>query len=142
VKTVYRYWAALVFLAIVVQVGFAGYGAFSVAGDTVDGVSVDEKRFEDAFTLHAVLGTLIVLGALLYVLIALAARLGGRRVGIVAGFFGLTVVQMVLAWIGGDVPAIGFFHPVNALVLFAFSGWLAQQAWRGESAAAIPPAAA
>ena len=30
-----------------------------------------------------------------------------------------------------EVPAIGFFHPVNALLIFALSGLIAHQAWRG-----------
>ena len=34
---VYKYLAGLVFLAVIVQIGFAGYGAFSVAKD------VDER---------------------------------------------------------------------------------------------------
>jgi hypothetical protein len=28
------------------------------------------------------------------------------------------------------VPAIGFFHPVNALVIFLIAGWLALTEWR------------
>ena len=143
-QAVYRIWAAIVFLAIVVQVGFAGYGAFDVAKN-VENATVNEDQFIDSFNLHAGFGYLVILSGLVFVLIALAARVGRRRVGLVAGLFGLLIVQMLLAWFGFEVPVIGFFHPVNALVLFAYSGWLAWTAWRGERltpAPAPPPAAA
>lgn len=87
-QTVYRFWAALVFLAVVVQVGFASYGAFDVAKNIED-KTVNEDQFLDSFELHAALGYLVVLAALLFLLIALAARVGRRRVGYVAGLFGL-----------------------------------------------------
>jgi Fe2+ transport system protein B len=134
VQTVYRFWAAIVFLAIVVQVGFAGYGAFDVA-KTVDEGTVNTDQFEDSFTLHAAFGYLVMLAALLFVVIALVARVGRPRIWHVAGLFGLLVVQMFLAWFGFEVPVIGFFHPVNALLIFVLSGWLARQAWRGEPGA-------
>ena len=41
-RAAYRYWSWLVFLAVVLQVGFAGYGAFSVVNDVDDAGSVDE----------------------------------------------------------------------------------------------------
>jgi hypothetical protein len=57
---VYKYLAGLVFLAVIVQIGLAGYGAFAVAKDT-DGGVVDENRFEDVFGMHAGFGYLVVL---------------------------------------------------------------------------------
>ena len=139
-QTVYRYWAAIVFLAIVVQVGLAGYGAFSVAGD-VDKGTVNEDQFGDAFGLHIGIGYLVVLAGLILLILALVAR---SRIKHSAILFGLLVLQVLLAWFGFEIPAIGFFHPVNALVLFALSGWIARAAWRGEAAATVtpPPAAA
>ena len=61
------------FLAIVVQVGLAGYGAFSVAGD-VDKATVNEDQFGDAFGLHIALGYLAVLAGLVLLILALLAR--------------------------------------------------------------------
>ena len=49
---VYKYLAGLVFLAVIVQIGFAGYGAFWSRSDVDDG-PVNEDRFEDVFGLHA-----------------------------------------------------------------------------------------
>ena len=140
-QTVYRYWAAIVFLAIVVQVGLAGYGAFDVANTVQDG-TVDEDGFFDSFAPHAILGYLVLLAGLLLVLIALAARVGRPRIWHSAALFGLLILQVLLAWFGFEVPVIGFFHPVNALVLFALSGWIAWSAWRGEPMSSAPPPAA
>ncbi len=103
-QTVYRYWALLVFLAVVVQVAFAGFGAFGVANDVADGKS--KQR---------VLRTL--------------------------GLLGLVIVQVLLAWFGEEIPVIGALHPVNAFLIFGFSGWLAMTAWRGEPTLARPPGA-
>jgi hypothetical protein len=142
VQAVYRYWAAIVFLAIVVQVGLAGYGAFDVANNVQD-ATVNEDSVADSFGPHAALGYLVILSGLVLFLIALAGRLGRPRIRDAGALFGLLIVQMLLAWFGFEVPFIGFFHPVNALVLFALSGWIARSAWRGEAVApAAPPPAA
>ena len=138
-QTVYRYWAGLVFLAVVVQVGFAGFGAFGVANDVADGKSVNEDRFDDLWGLHTGWGYLVLLGALVLLAIAATARVGKRRVLHTAGLFGLVVVQILLAWFGEEVPAIGALHPLNAFLVLGMSAWLAMTAWRGEAAIARPP---
>ncbi|MDQ5821348.1 MAG: DUF6220 domain-containing protein [Actinomycetota bacterium] len=135
-RSVYKWWAAIVFLAVVVQVGLAGYGAFSAAHEAEGGV-VSEDKFSDGFGPHAALGYLILLATLLLVLLALAARLGRRRVLHSLGLFGLLIVQVLLAWFGFEIPAIGFFHPINALLIVGLAGWLASTARRGEA----PPVA-
>ena len=142
-RAVYRWWAAIVFFAVVVQVGFAGYGAFYVAHKVDKGV-VNESKFEDGFGLHAGFGYLVVLGALVLLLIALAARVGKRRILQTLGLFGLFIVQVLLAWIGFGVPAVGALHPINALAIFAFAGYLVSTEWRMKSAAPVvePPASA
>ena len=66
---------------------------------------------------------------MLILLVALAARDGRLRRG--AGLlFGLMIVQVLLAWLGGGVWALGFLHPINALAIFAFAGMLAAAEWR------------
>ncbi len=140
-QTVYRYWALLVFLAVVVQVAFAGFGAFGVANDVADGKSVNEDRFDDLWGLHTGWGYAVLLGALVLLVLALIARLGKRRVLRTLGLLGLVVVQVLLAWFGEEVPVIGTLHPVNAFLILGFSGWLAMTAWRGEPTLARPPGA-
>lgn len=44
--------------------------------------------------------------------------------------FGLLVLQLLLAWFGFEAPVIGFFHPVNAVVISLLSGWVAWSEWQ------------
>jgi hypothetical protein len=124
---VYKYLAGLVFLAVIVQIGFAGYGAFSVASDVDDG-PVNEDRFEDVFGMHAGFGYLVVLLGLILLVVSLIAR---HRVKHTLILFGLLVLQVILAWIGFEVPWIGFFHPINAMAIAGLSGFLAMSELRG-----------
>jgi hypothetical protein len=130
-RGVYQYMAWIVFLAVIVQVGFAGYGAFKVAHDTDKG-TVNEDKFGDAFGLHAGFGYLAVLLGLLLLIVALVARVHVRRT---LGLLGLLIVQVLLAWFGYEIPVIGFFHPINALLIVGLSGSLAYTTWRGRPGA-------
>jgi hypothetical protein len=136
-RTIYRYWIALVFLAVVVQVGAAAYGGFysvQKLGDQSgpdEGKSITEKVFDHGFSFHTGFGYLIFLLAVVLLLLALGARLGRRRVLHTLAVPVAIIVQIVLAWISGSVAAIGFLHGINALVIFGLTGSLAAQAWRG-----------
>jgi TRAP-type C4-dicarboxylate transport system permease small subunit len=141
--TIYRWWSWLLVLAILVQVGFAGYGAFDVASNAEDG-TVNEDSFEDSWGLHLGFGYLVVLIGLVLLVITLIARPGRRRVWHVVALAALLVLQVILAWIGESVPGLGFLHPINALVLFGLATWNAWVAWGGrvrEEARVPSPAA-
>jgi hypothetical protein len=129
-SVVYRYLAGIVFIAVLVQIGFAGYGAFSVAKDVGEndetGV-VNQDKFDDVFGIHAGFGYLVILLGLILLVVALVGR---HRIKHTAILFGLLVVQLFLAWIGYGVPWIGFFHPINAVLIAGLSGFLAISEWR------------
>jgi hypothetical protein len=129
VRAAFKYLAALFFVGVVVQVALAGVGAFHVVDENDDNPLAKEKA-GDWFGPHAAVGYLLLLVALLLVVAAFATRDGRLRRG-GALLFGLMVVQVLLAWLGGAVWALGFLHPVNALVLFAVSGMVAASEWRG-----------
>jgi hypothetical protein len=129
-SAVYKYLAGILFLAILVQIGFAGYGAFAVAGD-VDGGTVNEERFEDVFGLHAGFGYLVVLIGLILLIVSLIGRIRVKHTLIL---FVLLIVQVLLAWFGFEVPWIGFFHPINAVVVTGLAGYLTVSEWRGRPA--------
>jgi hypothetical protein len=129
-SAVYRYWSALVVLLVIVQIGLAGYGAFGVANDVDEG-SVDQDRFEDLFGPHAGVGYLVVLSFLILLILAFAARAGRQRVIWSAALFGLGILQIILAWIGFGVPAIGSLHPINAMVIAFVAVIIAYRNWRG-----------
>lgn len=141
VRTIHRYWLALLSLAIVVQVGAAGFGAF-YAADKADPGPMTTKQFDHGFSFHAGFGYFIFLGGIVLLLLALGARLGKR------GFLRnlavpvLLAVQIVLAWIGSGTPAVGVLHPINAFLILGLVGSLAYEAWhrtRGAEAYASQP---
>lgn len=145
-RTVYRYWISILAAAVIVQIAFAGYGAFYVTQKVADNTTIDEKTVEDGFGAHIGFGYLIFLGALVAVILALLARPGKRTVLLTVGALVLVIVQIVLAWIGGDVPAVGALHPINAFIILALVGALAGNQWRARKmgmgpAPAAPPAA-
>ena len=138
-RAVYKYWASIVYLAVVLQIGFAGYGAFFVAKE-VEGATIDEDKFMDGWGLHAGFGYLVVLLGLVLLILAFAGRLGGRMIKYTGLLFGLLILQVLLAWFGFEVPLIGVFHPLNAVALAGLSGWLAWVMWKGDRAAPVEPA--
>jgi hypothetical protein len=134
VKTLYKWWAALVLVAVVLQIGFAGYGAFYIANKVDgDGKTIDEDGFTDGFGLHMGFGYLIWLLGLVFLVIGIAAGIGRWRLGRHGVLALLLTLQVVLAWIGSAVPAIGFFHPVNALLIFTLLVWIVHDTWRGKA---------
>jgi hypothetical protein len=130
VRSLYRWWSALVFLMVIVQIGFAGYGAFAISRDVGDGKSVDEDRFEDLFGLHMGFGYIVILAGLVFLAIGLAAGIGKWRLGRQGLLALLLVIQLFLAWIGGSTPELGFLHPLNAVVIFILAGWIAWSEWK------------
>lgn len=118
-------WLAWAFVAaIVFQVFLAGQAIPQLGGN-------------NDFGSHAGFGWLIGLLALLQLVLAVAAGVGRRRIGISAGLFGLFIVQMSLPYMDTEagLPAVAALHPVNALVMFGISFWYARQVWRERSGA-------
>ena len=131
-RAAFKYLVGLFFVGVVVQVGLAGLGAFHTVSKNDDGPLAKEKA-GDWFGPHAAVGYLLLLISLLVLIVALAARDGRLRRG--AGLlFGLMIVQVLLAWLGGAVWGLGFLHPINALAIFALSGMLAASEWRPSQA--------
>ena len=127
-RAAFKYLVGLFFVGVIAQIGLAGIGAFHTVSKNDDGPLAKEKA-GDWFGPHAAVGYLLLLLSLLLLLVALAARDGRLRRG-AALLFGLMIVQVLLAWLGGGVWALGFLHPINALAIFAFSGMLAASEWR------------
>ena len=138
-RALYKWWATLVFVAVIVQIGLAGYGAFYVVGKTDDGGVVNEDTVSDGFDYHVAWGYLVVgLSMLIFVLIGLIAGVGKWRLGRQGLLFLLFILQVALAIGGYGAAAIGFFHPVNALVMFAVSGSIVYSVWRGGNTSVEP----
>ena len=126
-KTAFRYLTALLFFAIVVQVGLAGYGAFN-AIDEADGGPVTQKTIENGFDPHGILGTIVLLLMLILVIVSLTA--GRIRARTVTVLLVLGIVQMLLAWGATGAAWVGFLHGINALAIAGIAGSLAGDEWR------------
>jgi small-conductance mechanosensitive channel len=116
----------VLFIAVVVQVGLAGYGAFH-AVHAADHSSISKKTIENAFNPHVALGYIIVLVMLVLLLVALAGRLGKRNIKLSGAIFVLGIVQAILGIASESTPAIGPLHTINALAIFATTGLLAHR---------------
>ena len=134
--TVYRWWAAILTLAVVVQIGFAGYGAFNAAEKVEDNDSISKKAYEDGWDPHTGFGYIVFLGGVLLFLIALVRRPGRRGVLWALAVPLLLILQIVLAWIGESVGQLGFLHPINAFIVLGVLGSLTGRLWRGRAGAA------
>jgi uncharacterized membrane protein len=145
-RTIHRFWASLMTLAVIVQIGFAGYGAFDAA-DKLGNGAIDEDTFEDGFGPHAALGSILVLGGLLLLLLSFGTRTRSRILWSLLAFV-LLFAQMILGWTGAELPAVlGFLHPVNALIILAVLGSFTGRMWKEDRmmttatpAAPLPPA--
>src|SRR5215204_3013563 len=103
-RAIYRVWVTILTAAVVLQIFFAGAGAFDTADKVSSGAGiVDEDSFNDSFGAHMGLGYLIFLGTLVLLLVSFGTR-DRKRIFRSLGVVGLLVVQILLAWTGGAVP--------------------------------------
>jgi hypothetical protein len=126
-RTAFRIVASLTSLAVIVQVGLAGYGAFN-AIDKADHASITKKQVENGFDPHGIVGTIVVALMLILVLVSLAA--GRHKARTATILLALGIVQLLLAWGGTSAAWVGFFHGVNALAIAGIAGSLAGNEWR------------
>jgi hypothetical protein len=133
-RTAFRIVASLTSLAVIVQVGLAGYGAFN-AIDKADHASITKKQVENGFDPHGVVGTIVIALMLILLVVALVAR---YRIRIAAILLGLGIVQLLLAWGGTGAAWVGFFHGVNALAIAGIAGSLAGNEWMEARRVASP----
>ena len=142
----YRVWAGFVSLAVIVQVGLAGVGAFHAASKAEDNEAT-KKTVEDWFGPHIAVGYLIGPIILVLLILALLSRKSAEprdaRVKWAGILLGLWVLQVLLAWFGGVANgALGFLHPINALLIAGIAGVNAQRAWsRAPAPATAAPVA-
>ena len=143
-RAIFSYWLWLLLALVLLQIAFAGFGAFDVVEKAAsEGASVDEESIDDSWGLHIGFCYLVLLGSL--IALALVARVGRQRVLHSLGIFGLVIVQILLAWFGSEVPIIGALHPLNAFLILGAVATLAMREQRGDmvatAAAPQPPPA-
>lgn len=144
-QAIYRVWVTILTAAVVLQIFFAGYGAFDSAHKLDDeGSTIDQDSYNSSFDPHIALGYFIFLGALVLLLLSFAAR-GRARILRSLGVVGLVALQIVLAWTGYGAPYVaGGLHPINAFIILGFLGSITYREWRVErtATAEVPAPAA
>jgi hypothetical protein len=126
VRAAFRNLVALLFVAIVVQIGFAGYGAFRAIHDATHH-PLTKKQIESGFDIHGIIGIVIVIALLLLLVVAVVGRLGKLELRAAGALAVLGIIQGVLGGVSTSVPALGFLHALNAVVLLGLTGWLAHK---------------
>lgn len=121
-KSAYRVLAHLVALGVVVQAMAIAFGWFAVIKDVDGGTTIDSSFEGNAgHMIHGMVGmNLIPLLALVLLIISFFAKVPGG-VKWAAIVFGLTVLQVALAFVAFGAPVVGALHGLNALALFAVS---------------------
>ena len=137
VRNAYRWLSAILFAAVVVQVGLAAFGGFD-AVHTADKVSISKKTIENGFNAHGALGALIVIAMLALLIVAAAGRVGPTQVRSAGGIFALGVIQYLLGVVSTSAPVLGLLHGLNALLIFSATGVLAHRTWTRGGADARP----
>ena len=143
-NSAFRIWASLVSLAVIVQVGLAGYGAFHAVDESDDKGTIGKNAVSNGFDAHAALGYIIFLAALVLVVLAfLSRRQGGdsARVKWAGGLVLLIVLQVLFAWAGDAAAGLGVLHGMNALAIAGVAGSLAGREWAAHRAGTRAPAA-
>jgi len=138
----FRIWASLVSLAIIVQVGLAGYGAFHAVDVSDDKGAISKKGVEHGFNAHAAFGYVIAVAGLVLLILAFITRRqssGGARPKWAGILLVLLVVQVLLAGLGGAVAWLGVLHGMNALAVAGVAGSLAGREWAMHRTAPTEP---
>ena len=90
---------------------------------------------------HVAFGYILFLIALLYAVASLFSR--DRRQMKIGGItVALFAVQVLLAWLGDGIPALGWLHPLNALLILGFTGRNGFLAWHAREGSSAVPATA
>ena len=128
-RAAFKYLTSLLFLAIVVQVGFAGYGAFNAIDKADKGKQITKKTIENGFDPHGLFGTIVGVLIILLVLAALAGRVERLMLRLSVVLVVLGALQFLFAYLGTVSAPLGFLHGINALAIYGAAAFLAHRAW-------------
>ncbi len=140
-RTLYRLWMTLIALAVLVQIGAAGYGAFYAARHLKDKTgrysTFTHHGWDHGWNFHTGLGYVIVYAILVALILALLARVGRPRIWFQLGLAVAGVLQIVFAVTGESTPAVGVLHPLNAFVILGLAGSITGREWADARAAHV-----
>jgi len=140
-RSTYRVLAILIAVVVVLQAASIAFAWFDVLSAVDDGKAFSDIEDRNAgHNMHSIGAILIAVLGLLLLIVSFFAKIpdGVKWAGIV---FGVVVLQWVLAIVAFGVPAIGFLHGINALVLAGVAGRASRQASVTDAPASAPTAA-
>jgi hypothetical protein len=135
VRIAYRILAMLIAAGVVVQAAAIAFALFDIEHKTDDGQVFSKDSHNGGIALHSVLGEMVipVIALLLLIVSFFAAIPGGVKWAAIT--FGVLVLQVVLAFAGDALPAIGVLHGINAFALAAVASIAMRKARLAESPA-------
>jgi hypothetical protein len=137
-RVVFRWWATIVFAAVLLQIAFAGYGAFYVVDKADEAAkTVTSDQVDHGFGPHQ-FGYIVILLGIILVPLAFGAKVDRMRKRFSIVIAVLLILQFFLALLGWIWAPLGFLHPLNAIAIAAVTGMLARIEWRGGPATATP----
>jgi hypothetical protein len=125
VKQTYRILAGLVALGVLVQAAAIAFAWFDVLSQVEGGAVFDENAEGNAgHVIHGMVGMMVLPAiALILLIVSFFANKvmpgAAKWAGIV---FGLTVLQVALAFASFSAPVVGALHGINALLMFGAAG--------------------
>jgi hypothetical protein len=136
VRIAYRILAMLIAAGVVVQAAAIAFALFDIEHKTDDGQVYSKDSHNGGIALHSVLGEMVipVIALLLLIVSFFAAIPGGVKWAAIT--FGVLVLQVVLAYAGDGLPAIGVLHGINAFALAAVASIAMRKARLADSPAA------
>ena len=136
----YRILAGLIAIGVVLQAAFVAAGWFTVMHDTDSGAVYDKNTGDNwGQVAHSTVGMMVIpVIALVLLIVSFFAGIPGgvKWAGIT---FGVTVLQIVLAFGGYGAPIVGALHGINA---FALAGVASVAMRKARLAEATAPGAA
>jgi hypothetical protein len=131
-RGVYRFFAGLIALEVLVQAAAIAYGVFGLfnwidegKGHVVDKAAADNESLSfhgvGGFAVHGINGTMIIpILALLFLIVSFFAKVPGG-VKWAALTFLFVVIQVLLGMFAHSVAALGILHGPNAIVVFGLA---------------------
>jgi hypothetical protein len=125
VKKTYRVLAGLIAIGVLVQAASVAFGWFD-ALSAVDAGTVIDGNYEGnaGHVIHGVVGMMVMpLVALILLILSFFAKTAVPGAVKWAGIvFGVTLLQVALAFAAFSAPVVGALHGINALVLLGVAG--------------------
>jgi hypothetical protein len=134
----YRILAGLIAIGVVLQAAFVAAGWFTVMHDTDSGAVYDKNTGDNwGQVAHSTVGTMVipVIALLLLIVSFFAGIPGGVKWAAIT--FGVTVLQIVLAFGGYGAPIVGALHGINAFALAGVASVAMRKARLAEATAPV-----